>query len=351
MTDLSPGASAPGDPPATIGTLVLRTEAPATEPAIPLGAILGGAIRRWRWAIVAAFLGALIGLMFAVRSDYVATSIIMPDDPGADISRLAGLAAQFGFNIPSASGSGPGVEFYARLVESRELLTALAVMRFPDDTEGSSVDSTETLLAILGFDEDDPHDNRLDAVEHLRDKIVTTTDRDAGLLAIEIAAPSRDLAERVNRALLGLIERFNLERRQVRASYEREFIEQRLEVARNELRDAEEALEAFLTANRTYESSPDLVLIAGRLQRDIELKQRIFLSLSESLEQSRIEEVRDTPVFTIVDAPEGSAEREFEFLPTVLLGFGLGILVWGSLSVTIEVLRAVRGRSEAQPIS
>src|SRR5439155_7289608 len=63
----------------------------------------------------------------------------------------------------------------------------------------------------------------------------------------------------------------------------------------------------------------------------VALRQQIFTALSEAFEQARIEEVRDTPILTVVDAPSVPAipEPRLLLVKTFLafLGaFGLGVV-------------------------
>ena len=55
--------------------------------------------------------------------------------------------------------------------------------------------------------------------------------------------------------------------------------------------------------NRQFTSSPDLTFQRDRLQRDVTLKQQVFTSLTQSYEEVRIREVRDTPVITVIETP------------------------------------------------
>jgi uncharacterized protein involved in exopolysaccharide biosynthesis len=45
-----------------------------------------------------------------------------------------------------------------------------------------------------------------------------------------------------------------------------------------------------------------------RLQRQVSLRQQVYLSLAQNYEAAKIEEVRNTPVITMVDRPEGFVE-------------------------------------------
>jgi uncharacterized protein involved in exopolysaccharide biosynthesis len=103
--------------------------------------------------------------------------------------------------------------------------------------------------------------------------------------------------------VVALINEFNLERRQSQAAAEREFTFRRLEEVRGDLRQAENRFEAFLERNRGFDS-PSLLFEQDRLRRAVSLQQQLFTTLAQAYEQAKIDEVRDTPVITVIEAPE-----------------------------------------------
>src|SRR5213078_3152039 len=72
------------------------------------------------------------------------------------------------------------------------------------------------------------------------------------------------------RALIDLLNEFNLQRRQSQSRAQRQFTEQRLEQAERELREAEGAQLHFLEANRRYSESPLLAFQGARLERAVQ---------------------------------------------------------------------------------
>ena len=141
---------------------------------------------------------------------------------------------------------------------------------------------------------------------------------------------------------------FNQRLRQEQAGAERKFVEARLGVAGSDLRASEDRLEDFLRTNRQFANSPDLTFQRDRLQREVGLKQQVFTTLTQSYEEVRIREVRDTPVITLVEEPS---------VPTVpepagrLLSILLGMLLGGFLGVASATFSesVVRGRRAGDP--
>jgi uncharacterized protein involved in exopolysaccharide biosynthesis len=125
-----------------------------------------------------------------------------------------------------------------------------------------------------------------------------------GVVSLEVTMPYAPLSELVNRRLLELMQQFNVNTRQSQAGSERRFAGQRLEEVERDLRGAEDQLQSFLLRNREYRNSPVLMFQQERMTREISRQQALYSSLSEAYESAKIEEVRDTPVLTIVEPPQ-----------------------------------------------
>ena len=247
-------------------------------------------------------------IVLIVRPKYTAVASFVPETSQETQlpSGLAGLIGQLGINLPFG-GSQSG-DFFGEVLTSRQLLTATLTSTFRDSTKGSPVRDT-TLLAIL-----DPRGRteaaRLEnAIRDLKDDISVKVDRRSGLISLSVSGrPSQLVADVANRMLV-LLNEFNLGRRQSRSGAQRRFVGQRLEVAEQELRKAEDAQLRFLTENRRYRDSPLLSFESERLARVVSLRQEIFQTLSREFEQARIAEVRDTPLLTVVDQAVAPVRR------------------------------------------
>jgi uncharacterized protein involved in exopolysaccharide biosynthesis len=220
------------------------------------------------------------------------------------------------------------VDFYVELTRSPELLRGLAAHRFlvqahpddPDTLRGTLYD----LLRIRGSTRTTREQA---AVNGLRRLVVARPERRTGMVVVETRAPWPGLAEAMNSVLLEQISEFNLRRRQSRAAAERRFIEGRVQQAGTELQAAEAALAEFLRRNARYEQSPDLVVLHSRLQRRIDLQQQVYAGLVQAYEQARIEEVRNTPVITVVEPPQGTGKVAGSLGRSLMLALVVGGLI------------------------
>lgn len=249
-------------------------------------------------------LAALAVGFAAVRSrTYTATASFMPHAEQSQVSRLAGLAAQFGVSVPTGS-EGQSPAFYRELVQSRGILQSLVTTEFSlAASSGDSAVSRGTLVELMEIEGDREAEELAIAVEAVRNRLTITTDDEIGLVSLSVQTWSPELSRAVAERLIALVNEFNLDTRRSQASSEREFIQEQVARAEHDLLAAEDSLQAFLQKNRRYENSPELTFEFERLQRRVALRQQVFTSLAQSLEQARVDEVRNTPVITVVEHP------------------------------------------------
>jgi uncharacterized protein involved in exopolysaccharide biosynthesis len=304
-------------------------------------------LRHWRLLLILPLGGMIAATLFtmAFGQSYVAESRFMPQVADGDVSRLAGLAAQFGVNIGGQTDPAQSVDFYGELVESREILTRLAATEFRFVTKTGGADTiTGTLDRVYGVEGRTAEDRWNAAAALLRSQVsVQTGLRSAGLVTVTTRAEWPDLAVQMNRRLLELVNDFNLRRRQSQAAAERRFVEGRLHEARRDVEAAEGALAVFLERNRVVES-PQLRFQQDRLQSRVDLARQVYTGLARAYEEARIAEVRNTPVITVVDSPEGSGRRSQSLVFNALVGVLLGALAAVLLAFLADYIR--RDRAE-----
>jgi len=103
--------------------------------------------------------------------------------------------------------------------------------------------------------------------------------------------------------------------------------------ARAELRAAQDELEQYAISNKAFEQSASQQFHTQRLQAEIDIHQRVVAMLEQAFEQAKLDEVRDTPVITEIDSPEGSASRKLSLFLTTAIGALFGFI--GGLAIAI----------------
>jgi uncharacterized protein involved in exopolysaccharide biosynthesis len=145
------------------------------------------------------------------------------------------------------------------------------------------------------------------------------------------------------------VNRYNQETRQGQAAAERRFVEGRLSEARDSLRAAEDRLERFSKTNVQIGGSRSLQLERDRITRDVIQRQALVSGLTQSYEDVRIREVRDTPVITELEAPSVSPRP----VPrgrtkAALIGFAVGgfflSLAYSDMLYTLAALAVGLGK-------
>jgi uncharacterized protein involved in exopolysaccharide biosynthesis len=279
-------------------------------------------------ALAAAFLARPI---YRSRASFVTagTAIRLP-------SSLAGFASQLGI---SPGGSDPSVSpsFYVELLRSRELLTRLVESRFPDPTGASAGDSA-TLVQLFGIHAKDPQRALEIAIKKVAAKMRVEADARTNLVFVSAEARWPSLSAAIANRAVELVSAFNVEQRQSRARARRVFVESRVGEALIELRAAENSLRAFYEQNRQWQGSPALIVEEGRLRRQVEVANEIYLTLRREFESARIDEVNDTPVITVVDAAvpprlRSWPRRTLMMAVAMFVGIGFGLFFAGILEL------------------
>jgi uncharacterized protein involved in exopolysaccharide biosynthesis len=279
-------------------------------------------LRRWRLLVAVPLLAAACaaGVSWLRGPQFVAQSRFSPEGGSSRSVRLGPLAAQFGLDAALGGETGESLAFYAEVLRSHDLLHG--VLRRPLG-DGQQVRS---LLDRYGGN--GPESERLRrATKALTDRMSIGIDPEPSLLTLRTRAPSAELAVAINQALLDAVSTFNQERRQSRAMSERRFLEERLAETQRELETAEAELAAFMDRNRRFVESPLTAVEAERLQRRVTLAGQKYISLAESFEQARLDEVRNTPVITVIEAPAGTVRPARLLLRDAAFGFVLGVVV------------------------
>lgn len=356
MTDRSNGGQ-PGPMPNGSGAPAPALSANGLLPAadgvgdISVLAIVNSILRSWWLFCVLPMVCAGLAVTIAVVwPSHTARSLFAPAaiDAGA-AARLSGLAAQFGVSLGGASGGEP-IGFYADLVKSRDLLgeVALSTYRFAEEPGG--IHREGDLIDLYRIGGDTPEDTLAAVVDRLADDVRVDVNPRSGVVQVDAVAPWPELAEKINRRVLDLVAEYNLGRRQTQAKAERQFIEERLAVAGEELDAAETAVARFLDGNRGYAHSPTLSLEHERLKRRTSQAQQIHASLAQAFERARMDEVRNTPVFTVIESPEGSARPDGSKLVSLVIGGMLGLVLAFVIAFAQSATRAfVRRQASEDP--
>ena len=299
----------------------------------------------YRRTIVLSSLGAMALVTAAtllVAPTYTARATFAPQS-GQGPQALAGLAAQLGVSVPTGDAA-QSPSFYADVLRSRELLSEVAYKTY--EVVENERPRRATYVEISKAKGTDSLQRRDDAIRRLLRQVSANVTQKTGVVNMTVRANSPQLALQLADQLLAALNRFNLERRRSQASEERRFTERRLDELRDELRGAENRLQNFLQRNRDFRNSPELVFQNDRLAREVTLREQVYSSVAQSFEQARIDEVRDTPVITVVERPDMPVRADTRQLTARLVA---ALVAGAVLGVLLALVRhRLRGDANAR---
>ncbi|MES3032838.1 MAG: Wzz/FepE/Etk N-terminal domain-containing protein [Gemmatimonadota bacterium] len=294
-----------------------------------------GVLRRWPWLLLAPVVAALIGAGAAMvwPKTWTATTSFVPEQVlGSNNAGILGALGGIGSLLGEAGGGaaalarlkdGPSSEFFADVLTSQELLSATLRTSFPDPMQPAT---RKPLLELIDVTGPTPERRFGNAVRKLKRKVVVNITRKSGIVNLNVTLSDPALSAAVANHMLQRLNAFNLERRQRSSTEQRRFAEGRLGTAKAELDSAEFARQRFLDANRNYYESPRLMATFDQLDRVVRVKEGILIGLTKTFEESRVAEVRDTPLLTVVDVaspPDRPLQRP---------------LLWGGLTSAVGLL-------------
>jgi uncharacterized protein involved in exopolysaccharide biosynthesis len=295
-------------------------------------------VRRRRVIVLSVLVCVLLTLPIALTTqlEYRASASFLPHGgEQGGLAGAAGLAAQFGFSVPGSGGSERSPDFYQELLKSREILDGLVRdgVRVVTPTHDTTVNLAEHFEIEGGTAAERGELTR----RHLVDVVEVSIGRETGIVSLGVRTDDAALSAAIAWALLDLISAFDLETRQSEASAERIFAEERLRQLQVELATVEDSLRVFLDENRQFGNSSQLTFQHDRLQRKVGMRQEVVTAMAQAYEQARIDEVRNTPVVTVIDEPEVPALPEPRGrLLKLVLGAILGTMVGFGIAFVVE---------------
>lgn len=283
--------------------------------------------------LLVAGIGAVLGASVRLTRprEWRAEASLIPVISG-NASGLAGVAAQLGFNMPTADPmQSPAV--YVETLRSRDFLQRLIAAEGGDAVLGAAFRITEAdrgkyLEALLIA---------------MRDAVDVSADPKTNVVMLTVRTNDAGLSLRLTRRALELAQKMNVERRQLRYAAERAFATARRLAADSVLSRADGAMRDFKLANRGSLNAPRLEAEKQRLEREIFQAQQVVQALRQLEEQSRLDEARDTPMFTLVQPAYGAGVPEGR--KTVLFAVLSAVLAAGTLAALILLRGVIRSRT------
>ncbi len=245
--------------------------------------------------------------------------------------QIPGGAAALGVTLSAYMEFSQSVAFYADLSRAMNILRLVAAKDYvTEESRGKKV----PLPVAMGIRTKDRAQAIEEAAEQLSKDVSYGIGTRTGVVKLAVRSSDPLLAQQIDANIVSEVDNWSKQQGHEQAILERKFMDQLVADARAKLAQAEHAEKSFLELNRLGATSPELSTEYGRLTRDVIMRQEIYTSLAQSLEQAKIEEVRSPQVIYVIENADLPVEpQRREALRTTFTGLAAGLLVGMVLAV------------------
>ena len=170
------------------------------------------------------------------------------------------------------------------------------------------------------------------AIEKLTGQVLVQ-EEESGLIVISVLMEEAQLAADIANYIANYIKKYVSDIMLSHSSRHREFIEERLQYSKQDLSNSEEELKNFSEKNPFAVDTPELQLQRGRLMRNMEVNQQVYITLRQQYEMARISELKEIPVINILDFGEPASNQSkpqkllLIFLTTLIFMISTSIVI------------------------
>jgi uncharacterized protein involved in exopolysaccharide biosynthesis len=310
--------------------------------------------KKMTYIVVSVSMLATLAICLLINNKYTSTASILPTGPSGLSSELKDLAAgSLGALGLGASGEAPenSSALFPNVLNSR--LISEKILRRNYSFYFKSKPMSMTLEEYLD-------QANLDRELECLNKIVgISADKKTGVITLSVTTHYPELSAAVVHAYLEELDDYNIHHRQSSASENEKFTAKRLLQIKSELAATEDTLRSFKQANMNYmvSSDPMLQLELSRLQREVDLKASLYLTMAQQNEMAKVDAVKDIPVVQVLDRGavpvEKSSPQRSIYLIGALLGslfFSILLSLWYDLSLKRGVNREFKRIASAPEI-
>ncbi|MAV64985.1 MAG: hypothetical protein CMG00_07325 [Candidatus Marinimicrobia bacterium] len=240
------------------------------------------------------------------------------------IGGLQGLVSQYGVDINLSNFDNDKPSFYIPDIVNSRVLKKSVIENQWKTNEHDSID----LISYWGINDSNKfsftklfnlksNDGFFDleskfmdlAIDKLSDQMLVK-EQQSGLIVITILMEEPQLAADISNYIAEYIKEYISESVILHTSEHRKFIEQRLRDSKKELSESEEELKNFSEKHPFAIDSPELQLLRGRLMRNMEVNQQVYITLRQQYEMAKINELNKIPVIAILDSGEPAYDQQ-----------------------------------------
>ena len=321
--------------------------APGNKPSHLLEMVLLPALRYKRviYVVVASSILVTLAACLIIKNKYTSTATILPSSPASLTSELKDLAA--GSLGELGLGASPSLEnvsaLYPSILVSRMIAERIIKREYAFEHKSKMMNTTlEEYIDAANLDR---------AIRALGKIVRIDSDRKTGVVSISVTTTYPGLSAAVAHAYLEELDNFNVNHRQSTASENEKFTSRRLGEIRVELGHAEDTLKTFKESNLNFmiSNDPGLQLELSRLQREVDIKSALYLTMAQQNELARIEAAKDIPVIQVLDQGsvplvKSSPRRSLYLAGSLVVSFifSIFLVIWLDLFARRDVGRDIK---------
>ena len=258
---------------------------------------------------------ALFYVLFATPFYESYTSIypVNENSQSQNFNNIQGIASTFGINIGSNQQSHYNI---SDLVKSNSLRRKIILNKWKTEKfkrnvnliEYWSINDTNSydLLRRIKtlFKQKISHDIEQSHIEialEILKKRLKIIENETGLIKVSIMMEEGRLASDIVNYIAKEIKLHVRSDLYVESSDHRKFIENRMDKSKIELSISESKLTDFRKKNPIILDTPEIQLQRGRLIRDVEVNQQVYITLRQQYEIAKIEELKSSTVIKVLD--------------------------------------------------
>lgn len=252
----------------------------------------------------------LLYLIFMTKPYFQSTVTILPEYGSKSnmLSQLSGLASLAGVKV----GDSAPTELYQNIITSETVLQEVIYSKYKTNEYPDSVN----LIKYFEIKVDDNNPELKKRKEFLllyesllQNRIATNVDRMTKILNVTVNMPEAQLSADVANNLVKALDLYIRTQRKSYATEQSFYIEKRTQQVKDSLSFAEDKLKSFREQNRITSQSPNLLLEQGRLLRNIEILQTVYIELTKQLEIAKIDQIKDAPVLNVKEFAKSPVKK------------------------------------------
>jgi uncharacterized protein involved in exopolysaccharide biosynthesis len=248
-----------------------------------------------RIVLVAGLVSTVIALLtpknWKAQASFFPESRSSSTDLTAGLGGLAGLLGMAGNSLSMGRPS----QFFADLIKSRTFQDSLAMSVVPVDSLGTMVKVEDYLVKRAKNAK-----LRRWKARNMVKRAIRVTTLQSGVVVLAVTTKSPYASAAIANRAIEVIDELNIAFRHREATARRRFTETFLEDVEARLATAEDGLERFLEANRTF-VTPALMRKRDALQVDVDRLRTLKQQLETTIENARLSEFNDAAVVATVD--------------------------------------------------